>query len=178
MNKEIIISGFGGQGILFAGRLLAYTGLVTGRELSWLPSYGPEMRGGTANCHVIISDAPVASPMITNPDSLVVMNLPSLKKFEGAVKPGGHIIIDETLIKEKTIRTDCDIQQIPATQMALDMGAGKLANIIMVGRLCAAAEIADMDILLKALEKCVPPHKAELLSLNAKALEKGFNFSG
>ena len=132
-TTQIMIAGFGGQGVLFAGKFLAYKGMVQDKQISWLPSYGPEMRGGTANCSVVISDTPVGSPIITNPDMLIAMNLPSLQKFVDAVVPGGVIILDSTLIDAKVERTDVEVFYIPATQMAKDAGFSTLANMILTG---------------------------------------------
>ena len=122
-NHEIIYAGFGGQGLLFAGKVLAYGGLVESQEVSWLPSYGPEMRGGTANCNVILSETPVGSPIVQHPNVLIVMNTPSLDKYESMVAPGGKIFVDSTLISRKVQRNDVDVFYIPATQMATDMGS-------------------------------------------------------
>ena len=135
MTTQILLAGFGGQGILFAGKFLAYKGLLEGKQLSWLPSYGPEMRGGTANCSVILSDDPVGSPIVSTPDVLVAMNLPSLDKYEDAVVPGDIIIVDSTLIERKVKRTDVKVFYIPATQMAQAMDAPTLANMIITGKL-------------------------------------------
>ena len=127
MTSQIIFAGFGGQGILFSGKFLAYNGLIAGKYLSWLPSYGPEMRGGTANCSVILSDTPVGSPIVTYPDMLVVMNNPSLDKYEDAVVPGGRIFVDSSLIERKVKRTDVDVFYIPATAMAAENGLGTIS---------------------------------------------------
>ena len=132
-GHEIIIAGFGGQGLLFAGKVLAYGGLIENREVSWLPSYGPEMRGGTANCNVILSDTPVGSPIVQHPDILIVMNTPSLDKYESTVAPGGKIFVDSALITRKVSREDVEVFYIPATQMASDMNASGLANMILLG---------------------------------------------
>ena len=176
MTTEILIAGFGGQGILFAGKFLAYKGLIEGKQVSWLPSYGPEMRGGTANCSVIISDEPVGSPIVSNPDVLVVMNLPSLDKYERTVKKGGLIIVDETLISRKVARDDVNVCYIPATKLAADMGAPTLANIVMTGKLISACEsISDRNI-EDAMKKVVSARHADLLSVNLKAIEIGMNF--
>ena len=134
-TTEILIAGFGGQGILFSGKFLAYKGLVEELQVSWLPSYGPEMRGGTANCNVILSDDPVGSPIITSPDVLVVMNLPSLEKYVNTVVSGGQIYVDSSLIDAKVEREDVEVFYIPATQMAKEAGIGTLANMILVGHL-------------------------------------------
>ena len=134
-DHQIVIAGFGGQGLLFSGKVLAYAGLIEGRELSWLPSYGPEMRGGTANCNVILSDVPVGSPIVNTPNVLMVMNNPSLDKYENAVQPGGKIFLDSTLIARKVTRTDVEAYYVPATKMAMDMGMPTLANMILLGAL-------------------------------------------
>ena len=134
-TTQVLIAGFGGQGILFAGKFLAYKGLLEEKQVSWLPSYGPEMRGGTANCSVILSEEPVGSPIITTPDVLVAMNLPSLQKYVDAVVPGGQIYVDSALIDQKVTRTDVEVFYIPATQMAKDAQMASLANMIMVGHL-------------------------------------------
>ena len=134
-TTQILFAGFGGQGILFSGKFLAYKGLMEELQVSWLPSYGPEMRGGTANCNVILSDTPVGSPIITTPDVLVAMNLPSLQKYVGTVAPGGQIYVDSSLIDAKVERDDVSVFYIPATQMAKDEGMTTLANMIIVGHL-------------------------------------------
>lgn len=175
MTHEILFAGFGGQGILFCGKVAAYAGLVSGLEVSWLPSYGPEMRGGTANCHVIVSDKPVGSPIVNNPTDLVVMNLPSFDKFEKTVTKGGNIILDSSLIKKQSERTDINIYSVPATEMANEMGFPKLANMIMLGKLIAVTGLVSMDKVRQAVEKSVPPSKKELIETNMRATEAGFN---
>ena len=176
MTQEIIFAGFGGQGILFAGKVVAYAGMNEGKNVSHLPSYGPEMRGGTANCSVIVSDEPVASPVITDPTSLVVMNGPSLDKFENAVVKGGKIFIDSTLISRDVERDDVEVFKIDATNLANKMGLPKLANIIMVGKLVKETGLFTYDEIKKAVTKMVPPSKPELLENNMKAFDTGFNF--
>ena len=170
---EIILAGLGGQGILFAGKLLAYCGMVAGKELSWLPSYGPEMRGGTCNCHVILSDEPVSSPLITKPTVLFAMNQPSLDKFEGKVAPGGVIVYDSTLIASGVKRDDVDALAVPATKIANDMGASKLANMILIGALIKETGMFDIETVEKALNKLIPPKKADLLKVNLECIKKG-----
>ena len=176
MSFEILLAGFGGQGILFSGKVLAYAGLMDGKEVSWLPSYGPEMRGGTANCHVMIADKEIGSPIVVNPSVLVAMNLPSLVKFESTVKPEGVIIIDSSLIDREAERDDVTKIKIPATQIAQDMGAAKLANMVIVGKMYKELGITSMETLKKALEKSIPPSKKELLELNWQAIELGYNY--
>lgn len=170
---QIVIAGFGGQGLLFAGKVLAYAGLLTGRELSWLPSYGPEMRGGTANCNVILSSTPVGSPIVDQPNVLMVMNTPSLDKYEDTVVPGGKVFVDSTLINRKLRRTDVDVCYIPATQMAKDMGMPALANMILLGALVQKTGCISPEGLDAGLVKVVPARKAELIEYNRKALQAG-----
>ncbi|MBQ5841387.1 MAG: 2-oxoacid:acceptor oxidoreductase family protein [Clostridia bacterium] len=175
-QKQFLFSGFGGQGILFAGKFLAYKGLTDGKEVSWLPSYGPEMRGGTASCGVIISDEPVGSPIVSNPDILVAMNLPSLDKYESAVAPGGIIFADSTLIERKVEREDVTVYYIPATKMAGDNGIPTLANMIIVGKLLAVlGDNGDEDI-ANALHKVISARKADLYDANRKAMQLGADF--
>ncbi|NLL94518.1 MAG: 2-oxoacid:ferredoxin oxidoreductase subunit gamma, partial [Thermoplasmatales archaeon] len=134
-KTDILLAGFGGQGVLFAGKVIAYAGLMEGKEISWLPSYGPEMRGGTANCSVCISDRPIGSPLVVNPDVLVAMNLPSLEKFEKDVVPGGLIIVDSSLIDRKVGRDDVRVVYLPASKLAEENGLRGAANMVIVGRL-------------------------------------------
>ena len=175
-TTQILIAGFGGQGVLFAGKFLAYKGLVQGKQVSWLPSYGPEMRGGTANCSVIISDTPVGSPIITNPDVLIAMNLPSLTKFVDAVVPGGKIIIDSTLIDAKVDRTDVEVFYIPATQMAKDAGFSTLANMVLAGKVLKETDAVAFDGNKETLEAFIPAKKASLIDINCQALQTGYDF--
>ena len=175
-TTQILIAGFGGQGVLFAGKFLAYKGLIADKQVSWLPSYGPEMRGGTANCSVIISDEPVGSPIVGTPDVLVAMNLPSLKKYENDVVSGGIIIVDSALIAEKVTRDDVTTYYVPATKMANDEGFSTLANMILMGKLMKVCENIGFDGTEIALGKVVPPKKANLIDVNLKALKTGYDF--
>ena len=175
-TTQILIAGFGGQGVLFAGKFLAYKGLVQEKQVSWLPSYGPEMRGGTANCSVILSDAPVGSPIITNPDVLVAMNLPSLQKFVDAVVPGGQIFIDSTLIDAKVERTDVQVFYIPATQLAKDAGFATLANMVLMGKVMKESGAVDFADNRKTLESFIPAKKANLIDVNCQALQTGYDY--
>ena len=175
-TTQILIAGFGGQGVLFAGKFLAYKGLMEDKQLSWLPSYGPEMRGGTANCSVILSDDPVGSPIITAPDVLVAMNLPSLQKFVNDVVPGGQIYVDSALIDAKVERTDVEVFYIPATSMAKEAGVSTLANMIIVGHLLENHPELSFEGTDAVVSKLVPPKKAALVELNMKALEMGKNY--
>ena len=176
-TTQILIAGFGGQGILFAGKFLAYKGLTEELQVSWLPSYGPEMRGGTANCNVILSDDPVGSPIITTPDVLIAMNLPSLQKYVDTVAPGGQIYVDSALIDEKVERTDVEVFYIPATQMAKDNGIASLANMIIVGALLEHNSELSFEGVDAVVSKLVPPKKAGLIELNMKALLLGKEYN-
>ena len=150
-DLNIVFAGFGGQGILFAGKVVAYAGLIEGRELSWLPSYGPEMRGGTANCSICLSDEPIGSPLVTNPNVLIAMNRPSLDKFVN----------------------DVTVFYVPASKLAEENGLKGLANIILVGKLRKELAFCTEETLDKALQKCIPARKADMLGFNRKALEIG-----
>lgn len=175
-QQEIIIAGFGGQGILSAGMLLAYAGMLENKSVSWLPSYGPEMRGGTSNCHVIISDEPVGSPILNTATTLIVMNGPSLDKFEPMVIDGGLIITDSSLIERCPTRKNLEKYCIPATQMANDMGNVAYANIILLGKLIEKTGIVSMENFEKALKKVLPEKKHFLIPEEMKALETGMNY--
>ena len=176
MTTQILIAGFGGQGVLFAGKFLAYKGMVEDLNISWLPSYGPEMRGGTANCSVVLSDMPVGSPIITAPDVLVAMNLPSLQKFVDSVVPGGKIFVDSTLIDTKVERTDVEVFYIPATQMAKDAGFSTLANMIIMGKIIKETGVVRFDNNRETLESFIPAKKAKLIDINCQALQTGYDF--
>ena len=176
MTTKILIAGFGGQGVLFAGKFLAYKGMVQDKQISWLPSYGPEMRGGTANCSIILSDDPVGSPIVSTPDALIAMNLPSYDKYEPAVIPGGKIFVDSTLIGRKANRTDVDTYYIPATKMAADAGIPTLANMIILGKMIKETGAVSFENLIDAMKKVVSAKHAELLEINIKALEAGYNY--
>ncbi|MBR6425808.1 MAG: 2-oxoacid:acceptor oxidoreductase family protein [Oscillospiraceae bacterium] len=175
-DHEIVIAGFGGQGLLFSGKVLAYAGLLEGRELSWLPSYGPEMRGGTANCNVILSDTPVGSPIVDHPNVLMVMNGPSLDKYESEVVPGGMIFVDSTLVTRPVARTDVTVYAVPATQMANDMGVPGMANMILLGALIAKTGCIQEAGLPDALKKVIPARKADLFDANMKAIQAGKDY--
>ena len=172
-TTQILIAGFGGQGILFAGKFLAYKGLMEDKQVSWLPSYGPEMRGGTANCNVILSETPVGSPIITAPDVLIAMNLPSLQKYIDTVVPGGQVYVDSALIDAKVERTDVEVFYIPATAMAKENEIATLANMIIVGHLLENHPELSFEGTDAVVEKLVPPKKAALVELNKKALTLG-----
>ena len=178
MTTQILIAGFGGQGVLFAGKLLAYKGMYDNKEISWLPSYGPEMRGGTANCSVIISDTPVGSPIVDSPDVLMVMNLPSLDKYEKAVVAGGKIFVDSSFIERKVVREDVNAYYIPATKMAAEAGVPTLANMILLGKMLKETQVLDFEGLDGVFKKIVSAKRADLIEANLKALELGYNYEG
>ena len=175
-TTKILIAGFGGQGILFAGKALAYTGLKVGMEVSWLPSYGPEMRGGTANCSVTLSDTPIGSPIVDKPDVLVAMNLPSLEKYLYETEKNGYIIYDSSLINKEEVREDVVTVAIPATKLASDNGLDGLANMIIMGKVIKATNVLTLEQIKNSLAQMVPAKKVELLEKNIKAIELGYNY--
>ncbi|MBQ9551443.1 MAG: 2-oxoacid:acceptor oxidoreductase family protein [Clostridia bacterium] len=172
-SLNVLFAGFGGQGILFAGKVMAYAGLFDGKELSWLPSYGPEMRGGTCNCSVCLSDQAIGSPLVVNPDVLVAMNLPSLDKFVDAVVPGGSIFLDSAIIDKKVERTDVNVYYVPATKLAEENGIKGLANIVLLGKMLKELGFATDESIEKSVRKCVPAKKAAMVDFNLKAIEIG-----
>lgn len=174
MNTEkVIIAGFGGQGVMSMGQLLSYSGMIEDKNVSWLPSYGPEMRGGTANCNVIVSDIQIGSPIITgDATTAIVMNLPSLLKFEKSLSPGGKILINESLIEDKPTREDIKAYYIPANKIANELGNSKVANMVMLGAFLEITKIVTENTVIDALKK-VYSNKVELVPLNVKALQMG-----
>lgn len=174
--QEIIIAGFGGQGIQSAGMLIAYAGMLENKYVSWLPSYGPEMRGGTSNCHVIVSDEPVGSPILNSATVLIVMNGPSLDKFEDVVVPGGLIIVDSSLVEKTPVRKDVEFIGIPATKMASDMGNLTFSNIIVLGKLLKKTGVVSVNSFENALRKVLSEKKHYLIPDEIKALEAGMDY--
>lgn len=175
-TTKILIAGFGGQGILFAGKALAYTGLKNDMEVSWLPSYGPEMRGGTANCSVTLSDEAIGSPIVDKPDVLVAMNLPSLEKYYNETEKNGYVIYDSSLIIKQDVRDDVITVGIPATKLASDNGLDGLANMIIMGKVIKETKVLTLDQIKSSLSQMVPAKKAALLENNIKAIELGYNY--
>ncbi len=175
-TTQFLFSGFGGQGILFAGKFLAYKGLMDEKQVSWLPSYGPEMRGGTASCGVILSDEPVGSPIVATPDVLVAMNLPSLDKYESAVVPGGMIFADSTLIERKVQRDDVKVFYVPATKLANDNGTPTLANMVLMGKILKELNDFGEDSLRAALGKVISAKRADMLEINLHAMQIGADY--
>lgn len=173
MLERIIISGFGGQGIMLIGRLLAYAGMIEGKKVAWMPSYGPEMRGGTANCTVLISSNEIGSPIVSHPKILIAMNQPSLDKFESNVSKDGLIILNDSLIEREIKRNDVNVIKIPADDIADKLGNSRVANMVVLGAYVEQSGIVRMDTIFKALEKALAGRDKKLLELNKEALKKG-----
>ena len=169
-NCEMILAGFGGQGILFTGKILAFAAMLKDKKLSWLPSYGPEMRGGTANCHVIIDDEPIGSPIVTRPNILVAMNKPSLDKFENTVSDGGYVFIDTSLIDRRVEREDVNEICVNATETAHNIGNKGLANMVMLGAVLKKTELFTIDEIEYTMKKSLPENKHKLIEMNIKAV--------
>jgi 2-oxoglutarate ferredoxin oxidoreductase subunit gamma len=177
MTHEMVFAGFGGQGVLSMGMTLSYAGMIEGKEISWMPSYGPEMRGGTANCMVIIADAKISSPIITAFDVVVALNQPSLEKFERAVKPGGLLVYDSSSIITGPSRTDIQIVAIPASEEAVRLKNSRTMNMIVLGALLARRQVVDLGSVLQALKKVLPERYHHLLPLNEQALRRGMELA-
>ena len=176
MLEEVTIAGFGGQGVLSMGQLMAYAGMLEGKTVSWIPSYGPEMRGGTANCGVTISYEKISSPVVTEPNCAIIMNRPSLDKFEPKVKTGGLILINSSLIDQKVCRDDLTVYEIPANELANELGNSKIANIILLGAYIELTKALSIDSIIESLKKVLPERRHNLIPLNREALEKGAAF--
>ncbi len=173
MQTEIIIAGFGGQGVLFGGQLLTYAAMDEGKEVTWIPSYGPEMRGGTANCTVVISDEEIGSPMVSHPQAAIVMNLPSLDKYEPLVKPGGLLVVNESMVDRDTVRKDIRIVMLKANEIAEKLGDQRMSNMVLLGALLANLPVLPIDAIEKALEGHLPARHKKLLPMNYEALREG-----
>ena len=173
MLEQNLFAGFGGQGMLLIGQFLAYAGMIEDKYVSWLPSYGPEMRGGTANCSVCVSDKPIASPVITKASCVVAMNRPSLDKFESAVKPGGLLIVNSSLIDIKATRDDVEVLYVPANEIAEELGNAKVANMVILGAYLEKSKCVSVDSVLEALLHKLGQRKAHLVDINRRALMAG-----
>lgn len=173
MLHEIIMAGFGGQGIMSMGQLLTYAGMLENKHVAWIPSYGPEMRGGTANCGVTISDRDISSPVVFEPTAAVIMNRPSLDKFEPAVKAGGIILINSSLIDKKVKRTDIKAYYIPANELAEELGNSRVSGMVILGALIELTKAVSFDSVEESLKKVLPEYRYNLIPLNRKALDKG-----
>lgn len=177
MNEEIIIAGFGGQGVLTMGQILCYSGVIEDKEVSWMPSYGPEMRGGTANCMVIISDEKISSPILTKFDTVIALNQPSMDKFEKAVKPGGLLIYEASTILNPPTRTDIEIVPIEASNEAAKLKNIKVMNMIVLGAFLQKKPIIKLDNILEGIKKVLPERYHHLIPLNRQAIEKGMELA-
>ncbi len=173
MLEEVVLAGFGGQGVMSMGQLLAYAGMLEDKHVAWIPSYGPEMRGGTANCSVTISTEPISSPIITEPGTAIVLNKPSLDKFAPLVKPGGILLINSSLIDPGYFRPGIKIFEIPANDLALEMGNTRVANMVLLGAFIELTSAVSIDSVIESLKKVLPEYRHNLIPLNRAALEKG-----
>jgi 2-oxoglutarate ferredoxin oxidoreductase subunit gamma len=176
MHEEVIISGFGGQGALFAGQLLTYTGMDEGWHVTWIPSYGPEMRGGTAHCIVILSDDDIGSPIIRQPTICIVMNPPSMDKYETLVKPGGLLVANSTLIRARATRDDITAVYIPANDLAAELGNVKMANVILLGAMLGTREILSIEGIKRTLDQHIPERRKHIIEPNKRALDRGIEY--
>lgn len=176
-TDNIILSGFGGQGIVAAGKTIAYAGMLDKKKVSTLPSYGPEMRGGFANCHVILSDTEIASPLISVADVVIAMSLPALEKFEAWLRPGGTLLVDSHQIKRSNYRDDVNVIEIPATKLAGDVGSVKFANVVMMGAMMAVIKAPSLPSMGAAIKDMLPKEKEALVPLELKALSLGMNYT-
>jgi 2-oxoglutarate ferredoxin oxidoreductase subunit gamma len=174
--ERIILAGFGGQGILFLGKVLAETGMHSGKHVSWIPSYGPEMRGGTANCSVILSENEIASPMVTVPDTVIAMNRPSVAKFNLKIKAGGMLMYNSSLIERQEFRDDIRLVEIPASEIAEELGNPKVANLVMAGAYSKFSKLISFENLGSSLPLLIPGGKKELLEINLAVFKKGFDY--
>lgn len=173
MQQEVIIAGFGGQGVLFAGQLLTYAAMDAGKDVTWIPSYGPEMRGGTANCTVVVSDEEIGSPFVKNPTAVLAMNLPSLDKYENLVKPGGVLVVNTSMVNRKVEREDITVISIPANEVAEAAGTKRAVNMVMLGALLGNSDILSLEALEAALEDHLPERHKKFLPANKEALRQG-----
>ncbi|MCD6396421.1 MAG: 2-oxoacid:acceptor oxidoreductase family protein [Spirochaetaceae bacterium] len=176
MTERIIIAGFGGQGVILAGKLLAYTGMIEGKYVSHIPSYGAEMRGGTANCSVIISDREISSPLISKPTTIIVMNPPSLFKFEENVLSNGKVFVNSSLIDDKVKRDDVDIYYVPANDIAEKAGSGRASNMVMVGAFIGVTEIVEKENVKNSLSNVISKRNLKFNEINFKAIDMGYDF--
>lgn len=177
MQTEIVISGFGGQGVLFVGMLLAYTAMDENMEVTWYPSYGPEMRGGTANCTVIIADEEIGAPVVRNPTAVIAMNLPSMTKYESSVKSAGVMIINQSMVNREPMRKDIRALMVPGTEIAESIGSSRIANIVMLGALLKLLPVLTVDAVERSLVANTPDRHKALVPYNIQALKAGLEFA-
>lgn len=173
MTHDIVIAGFGGQGVMLMGQLITEAGLKENKKVTWLPSYGPEMRGGTANCNVVVSDEEIGSPIVLSPSAAIVMNIQSFEKFAPMVRPGGVLLINSSLIEQKCVRTDIRQILIPANEIADKIGSSRVANMVMLGAFLKATEAVEVDSIVYTLKKKLPAHRQNLMPMNEEALKAG-----
>ncbi|HSW36180.1 MAG TPA: 2-oxoacid:acceptor oxidoreductase family protein [Candidatus Limnocylindrales bacterium] len=174
---EVIMAGFGGQGVMMMGQLLAYSGMLEGLQVTWMPSYGPEQRGGTANCTVVLSSHAIGSPVVERPAAVIAMNRPSLDKFEDAILPDGLLIINSTLVGRLSGRLDLTVLAIPASQVADDLGNGQIANMVALGAFLEATDLVQLESVLQSLKKILPAHRHNLIPQNEQALRRGMELA-
>jgi 2-oxoglutarate ferredoxin oxidoreductase subunit gamma len=175
METSVIIAGFGGQGVLFAGQLLAYAAMDSGRHVTWIPSYGPEMRGGTAHCVVIVSEEPIGAPVVARPDVALIFNQPSYEKYEPLVKPGGLLVVNSSIVHQRSDRTDIDVVYLPANAIAEEYGTVKMMNVAALGGMLAQRPVLSLEEVEQALSDHFPAAKAHLIETNQIVLQKGFD---
>lgn len=176
MQTEILIAGFGGQGVLFAGQVLAYAAMDQGLEVTWIPSYGPEMRGGTANCTVIIADEEIGAPLVRYPQAVIAMNLPSLDKYEAQVRPGGVLVVNASMVGRPVRRTDLHVVPIPANAIAEELGDKRMINMVLLGGLLANLPVLPLAAVEQALKDHLPVRHQNLLARNLEAMRRGAEF--
>jgi 2-oxoglutarate ferredoxin oxidoreductase subunit gamma len=176
MHEEVIVSGFGGQGALFAGQLLTYTGMDEGWHVTWFPSYGPEMRGGTAHCIVILSDDDIGSPIIRQPTMCIVMNPPSMDKYEPLIRCGGLLVANSTLVRARSDRDDIETVYVPANELAAELGNVKMANVVLLGAMLGKREILPIESIKRTLEQHIPERRKHIIEPNKRALDRGVQF--
>ena len=176
MHEEIVVSGFGGQGALFAGQLLTYTGMDEGWHVTWIPSYGPEMRGGTAHCTVILSGDDIGSPIIREPSVCIVMNPPSMAKYEPLVRPGGLLVVNATLIPTQAQRDDIDVVYVPANELAAELGNVKMANVVLLGAMLGTREILPVESIMRTFDLHIPERRKHIIAPNKRALNRGIQY--
>jgi 2-oxoglutarate ferredoxin oxidoreductase subunit gamma len=177
METSIIIAGFGGQGALFAGQLLAYAGMDAGLHVTWIPSYGPEMRGGTANCTVIVGDDPIGAPLVTQPDVAIVFNKPSYDKYEPMVKAGGLLVVNRSIVSDQSERADIETVYIAGNAIAEEFGTNKMLNMVLLGAMLRRRPVLALADVAKALEEHLPESKAHLIEANLKVLQRGYDLA-
>jgi 2-oxoglutarate ferredoxin oxidoreductase subunit gamma len=175
-QQEIVFSGFGGQGVMFIGQLLAYAAMDSGYEVTWIPSYGPEMRGGTAHCIVVVSEKPIGSPVVRHPQIAVVFNNPSFDKYENQIAEGGLLIVNSSLVKREVTRENIEVLDVPATEIAEEIGSRNLSNVVLLSALLARRPILTHEQLHEALDAHIPKHRREWLPDNYNALERGLQY--